>query len=131
MWLSFVCFLCFCFFFVCVFLFLVSFFLICVSLCPFLTTMSFAGYFLARFLLSAFSSSFFWICSWFGLVWFCLSYDHGWIRRGSVNVRYNNNNSCSTTIPAPVAQSLASSLFIHNAYPVLFMNLALCFVARM
>ena len=46
-------------------------------------------------------------------------------------MRYSNNNSCSTTIPAPVDQSLAFPLFRQNAYPVSFMNLALCFVARM
>ena len=66
MWLSFVCFLCFCFF-LCVFLFLVYFFLICVSLCPFLATMSFAGYFSARFLLSAFPFFSGYVP---GLVWF-------------------------------------------------------------
>ena len=66
-------------------------------LCPSLATMSFAGYFPARFLLPAFPF-FIWICSWFGLVWFRLSCDHSWIRSGSVNVIYNNNNNnnCST-----------------------------------
>ena len=51
-----------------------------------IATMPFAGYFLVRSLLSAFPAylrTFF----WFDLVWFRLSYDHGWIRSGSVNVR--------------------------------------------
>ena len=51
-----------------------------------IATMSFAGYFLVRSLLSAFPAylrTFF----RFDLVWFRLSYDHGWIRSGSVNVR--------------------------------------------
>ena len=35
------------------------------------------------------------------------------------SVRYdNNNNNCSTTIPATVVQSLAFALFRYNAYPV-------------
>ena len=53
-----------------------------------IATMSFAGYFLARSLLSAFPAylrTFF----RFDLVWFRLSCDHGWIRSGSVNVRYD------------------------------------------
>ena len=48
--------------------------------------MSFAGYFLARSVLSTFPAylrTFF----RFDLVWFRLSCDHGWIRSGSVNVR--------------------------------------------
>ena len=52
----------------------------------FIATMSFAGYFLVRSLLSAFPAylrTFF----RFDLVWFRLSCDHGWIRIGSVNVR--------------------------------------------
>ena len=56
----------FCFLFVC--------FLICACLFPFPATMSFAGYFPARFLLSAFPSFFFLICSWVGLVWFDSAY---------------------------------------------------------
>ena len=50
--------------------------------------MSFAGYFLARSLLSAFPAylrTFF----RFDFVWFRLSCDHGWIGSGSVNVRYD------------------------------------------
>ena len=50
--------------------------------------MSFAGYFLARSLLSAFPAylrTFF----RFDFVWFRLSCDHGWIRSGSVDVRYD------------------------------------------
>ena len=139
MWLSFVCFLCF-LFFLCVFLFLVCLFF---NLCLFV---SLPGDDVLCWLFSCSFSSvcfpFFFFLDmflvWFGLVCFCLSCDHGWIHRGSVNVRYNNNkdfslnnNSCSTTIPSPVAQSLAFPLFRQNAYPVLFMNLALCFVARM
>ena len=61
-------FLMFLFFFVCIFVSCLFVFLICVSLFPFLATMSFAGYLPARFLLSAFPSFFFLICSWFGLV---------------------------------------------------------------
>ena len=56
-------FLMFLFFFVCIFVFCLFVFLICVSLFPFLATMSFAGYFSARFLLSAFPSFFSLICS--------------------------------------------------------------------
>ena len=51
-----------------------------------IATMSFAGYFLARSLLSAFPAylrTFF----RFDLVSFRPSRDHGWIRSGSVNVR--------------------------------------------
>ena len=51
-----------------------------------IATMSFAGYFLVRSLLSAFPAylrTFF----RFDLVWFRLSCVHGWIRSGSVNVR--------------------------------------------
>ena len=54
---------------------------------PFLVTMSFAGYFLVRFLLSDFPAFFHRPRSRFDLVWFRLSCDHGWIRGGSVNVR--------------------------------------------
>ena len=50
----------------------------------FIATMSVAGYFLSVLfcLLSMLISD-----SWFDLVWFRLSCDHGWIRSGSVNVR--------------------------------------------
>ena len=51
-----------------------------------IATMSFAGYFLVRSLLSAFPA-YLRTFSRFDLVWFRLSYDHGWIRSGSVNVR--------------------------------------------
>ena len=48
-----------------------------------IATMSFAGYFLVRSLLSAFPA---FISDFrFDLVWFRLSCDHGWIRSGSVN----------------------------------------------
>ena len=53
-----------------------------------IATMSFAGYFLARSLVSAFPAclrTFF----RFDFVWFRLSCDHGWIHSGSVNVRYD------------------------------------------
>ena len=50
--------------------------------------MSFAGYCLVRFFLSDFSTFFFRPpSSRFGLVWFRLSCDHGWVRSGSVNVK--------------------------------------------
>ena len=65
--------------YICVVLFVFSIFL-------FITTMPFAGYFLVRYLLSAFPA---YLRTYFrfDLVWFCLSCDHGWIRSGSVNVR--------------------------------------------
>ena len=58
--------------------------------------MSFAGYFLVRFLLYAFHS-FLRTYSQFDLVWSRLSCDHGWIRSGLINVRKTttNNNNCS------------------------------------
>ena len=63
--------------FVFVFVFLVDTYLYILSLlCPFLTTMSFAGNFLARFLLSAFLAFFLGTCSRFDLVWFRLFCDH-------------------------------------------------------
>ena len=40
--------------------------------------------------LSVFPAFFFGMCSRFDLVSFRLSCDHGWIRSGSVNLRYNN-----------------------------------------
>ena len=56
-------------------------FSMCLSLlCPFLATMYFATYFLARFLLSVSPPFFLRPCLRFGLVWFRLSCDHGWIR---------------------------------------------------
>ena len=50
----------------------------------FIATMSFAGYFLVRSLLSGFSA---YLRTYFrfDLVWFRLSCDHGWVRSGSVN----------------------------------------------
>ena len=51
-----------------------------------IATMSFAGYFLVRSLLSAFPA-YLRTFSRFYLVWFRLSCDHGRIRGGSVNVR--------------------------------------------
>ena len=67
-------------------LFLVFVILSVFSIFLFIATMSFAGYFLVRSLLSAFSA-YLRTYSRFGLVWFRLSCDHGWIRSGSVNVR--------------------------------------------
>ena len=67
---------------------LVCFYCLCVCVFLSIATMSFAGYFLARSLLSAFPAylrTFF----RFDFVWFRLSCDHGWIRSGSVNVRYD------------------------------------------
>ena len=83
MWLPFVC------FFVCVFvfLFLGDLFLFLSLLCPFLVTISFASYFLVRFLLPTFLLLFSkQTCSRFDLAWFRRSCDHGWVRSGSVNV---------------------------------------------
>ena len=82
--IAFCLFLLFVLLFVFLFLDVVGFFWSCV--CPFLATMSFAGYLLVRYLLSAFSVSLR-TCSRFDLVWFRLSCDHGWIRSGLVNVR--------------------------------------------
>ena len=61
-------------------------FLFCFVFVLFIATMSFAGYFLVRSLLSAFPA---YLRTYFrlNLVWFRLSCDHGWIRSGSVNVR--------------------------------------------
>ena len=66
---------------------LVCFYCLCVfvDVFYFIATMSFAGYFLVRSLLSAFYALI--SDSRFDLVWFRLSCDHGWIRSGSVNVR--------------------------------------------
>ena len=36
-------------------------------------------------------------CSRLGLVWFCLSCDHGWIRSGSVDVEYTTIATTTTT----------------------------------
>ena len=60
--------------------------LVCVFRFLLIATMSFAGYFLVRSLLSAFTP-FLRACSRFGLVWLRLSCDHGWIRSDSINVR--------------------------------------------
>ena len=68
MWLSFVCF--FCVFFV--FSFRVIYVLVCLVLCSFLATMSFAGYLLVRFNLSAFPPFFsdrVPVLAWFGYVY--------------------------------------------------------------
>ena len=51
------------------------------SIFLFIATMSFAGYFLVRSLLSAFPA-YLRTHSRFDLVWFRLSCDHGWIRSG-------------------------------------------------
>ena len=70
------------------FLFLISFILLCLSLMvPFLATMSFAGYFLARFILPDFPPFFLRPSSRLNLISFRLSCDHDWIRSGSVDVR--------------------------------------------
>ena len=64
------------------------FYCLCFLFFLYIATMSFAGYLLARSLLSAFPAylrTFF----RFDFVWFRLSCDHGWIRSGSVNVRYD------------------------------------------
>ena len=66
-----------------VFLFLLLVFFLS-FLCPFLATMSFAGDFLARCLLSVFPA-FLRACSRFDLVRFRPSYDHGWICSRLVN----------------------------------------------
>ena len=65
---------------------LVCFYRLCVFVCVFYftATMSFAGCFLVRYLLSAFPA---YLRFRFDLIWFRLSCDHGWIRSGSVNVR--------------------------------------------
>ena len=57
-----------------------------------IATMSFAGCFLVRSLLSAFPA---YLRTYFryDLVWFRLSCDHGWIRSGSVNVRWTTTTT--------------------------------------
>ena len=74
--------------FVCVFCFLLIhiYIYIYIFFPSSMATMSFAGYFLARSLLSAFPA-FLRMYSRFDLVWFRLSCGQGWIRSGSVNVR--------------------------------------------
>ena len=59
---------------------------VCVFCVLLIATMSFAGYFLVRSLLSD-SSAYLRTYPRFDLVWFRLSCDHGWIRSGSVDVR--------------------------------------------
>ena len=83
MWLLFVCFfylttitvlgfcLCFCFL-------LIYFYF-------YLPSVSLPGDDVLCWLLSCPFSSVCFLCSWFDLVWFRLSCDHGWIRSGSVN----------------------------------------------
>ena len=131
--------------------------------------MCFADKFPVCFLLSVFPAFFFGMCSRFDLVSFRLSCDHGWIRSGSVNLRYNNrgfvfaaydptqtvltfspltggcsegldaficfsnnnNTNCSTTILTTVAPSVDFLLFRLNAYPVSFMSLTLCLIAKL
>ena len=66
-------------------LFLLFVILFVFSIFLFIATMSFAGYFLVRSLLSVFPA-FLRTYSQFDLVWFRLSCDHGWIRSGSVNL---------------------------------------------
>ena len=128
MWLPFVCFLCFYLFLYFCFLFI--YFNFVSLLCPLQATMSLAGYFLARLLLSAFSDFFLRTCYVPGLVWFgsvCRVTTAGFVGDQSSEINSNNNNNanCSTTIPATVAQSLAFPLFSLNSYPVSFMNLTL------
>ena len=67
-------------------LFLLFVILFVSSIFLFIATVSFAGYFLVRSLLSA-SPDYLRTCSRFDLVWFRLSCDHDWIRSGSVSVR--------------------------------------------
>ena len=67
-------------------LFLLFVILFVSSIFLFIVTVSFAGYFLVRSLLSA-SLDYLRTCSRFDLVWFHLSCDHEWIRSGSVSVR--------------------------------------------
>ena len=61
-------------------------FCLCFLFFLFIATMSFAGYFLVRSLLSAFPA---YLGTYFrfDLVWFRLSCDRDWIRSGSVNAR--------------------------------------------
>ena len=66
-------------------LFLLFMILFVFSISLFIVTMSFAGYFLVRSLVSAFPA-YLRTYSRFDLVWFRLC-DHGWNRSGSVNVR--------------------------------------------
>ena len=75
-------------------------------MCSFLATMSFAGYFLIRFLLFAFAAFFLRTRSRFDLVWFRLSCDHGWIRSGSVNVRSTTNNKNDSLTRCIIANHL-------------------------
>ena len=65
-------------------LYLVCFYCLCFLLFLSIATMSFAGYFLVRSLLSAFPG-YLRKCFRFDFVWFRLSCDYGWIRSGSVN----------------------------------------------
>ena len=67
-------------------LFLLFVILFVFSIFFFIATMSFAGYFLVRSLLSAFPA-YLRTYSRFDLVCLRLSCDYGWIRSGSVNVR--------------------------------------------
>ena len=60
---------------VCVFLVDIHLYILSL-LCPFLATMSLAGNFLVRFLLSAFFAFFLGTCFRFDLVWFRLFCDH-------------------------------------------------------
>ena len=61
------------------------------------------------------------ICdSWFDLVWFRLSCDHGWIRSGSVNVRKTTTTTTiACYIPPFVRQYSACSL--HGSYRLLLL----------
>ena len=65
---------------------LIVYFCLCFLYFLSIATMTFAGYFLVRSLLSAFPP-YFRTNFRFDLVWFRLSCDHGWTRSGSVNVR--------------------------------------------
>ena len=70
----------------------------------FIATMSFAGYFLVRSLLSAFPA---YLRFPVELVWFRLSCDHGWIRSGSVNVK-----KTTTTTTAVMKKSNTTYSFV-------------------
>ena len=74
--------------------FLLFVILFVVSIFLSIATMSLAGYFLVRSILSAFPAYYLRTYSRFDLVWFRLSCDYGWIRSGSVNVR-----KTTTTVP--------------------------------
>ena len=84
---------------------LVWFYCLCSLFFLSIATMSFAGYFLVRSLLSAFSA---YLRTFFRLdfVWFRLSCDHGWIRSGSVIIITMRN--CSPVL-------IPYSMFVYRA----------------